>query len=103
MTRITNKKFKSNGRRGRGRGYGSGSGGGGGRWRGGGGGGAGVDLYSRPSKCPKFYKTIISGEKNLRQKEHQCCQNWNCGKFPYFLKYKLKYTILLNTLSILVY
>ena len=32
-------------------------------------------LLNRPSKCPKFYTTMISGETNLRQKERKFCQN----------------------------
>ena len=31
--------------------------------------------YYRPSKCPKFYTTMISGEKNLLQKERKFVQN----------------------------
>ena len=34
----------------------------------------------RPSKCPKFYTTMISSETNLRQKERKFCQNFNLDK-----------------------
>ena len=41
---------------------------------------------SRPSKCPKFYTTRISGYKNLRQKERKFCKIFNCYNLPKFLK-----------------
>ena len=37
-------------------------------------------VLTRPSKCPKFYTTMISGEKDLRQKESKFSQKLNCYK-----------------------
>ena len=34
----------------------------------------------RPSKCPEFYTTMITGEKEFTPKRTQFCQNWNCNK-----------------------
>ena len=36
----------------------------------------------KPSKCPKFYTDMTSGEKNLRQKVSEFCQNLNSKKLP---------------------
>ena len=38
----------------------------------------GKTMYIRPSKCPKIYTTMISGEENIRQKERKFCQKENC-------------------------
>ena len=36
-----------------------------------------ISVDIRPPKCPKFYTTMISGEKNLHQKEYKFGKNWN--------------------------
>ena len=45
-------------------------------------------LY-RPSKCPKFYTNRILGEQNWCQKVRKPCQNLNCNKITYLIKYSL--------------
>ena len=52
----------------------------------------------RPSKCPKFYTNRILGEQNLRQKVRNFCQNLNCDKMIYVIKYTLTVQFLIKRL-----
>ena len=52
-----------------------------------------TECYGRPSKCPKFYTSIISGEQNLRQKEQKICQKFYSDKITYLNIYLNKYTL----------
>ena len=46
-------------------------------------------VYSRPSKCPKFYTNRILGEQNLRQKVLKFCSNLNSNRITYLIKLTL--------------
>ena len=42
----------------------------------------GVNVQIRIAKCPKFYTTVISGKKILRQKERKFGPNFKRNKLP---------------------
>ena len=50
----------------------------------------------RPSKCPKFNTNRILGEQNLRPKVRNFCQNLNCDKMMYVIKYTLRVQFLIK-------
>ena len=49
-----------------------------------------------PSKCPTFYTNRVLGKQNLRQKVRNFCQNLNCDKMIYLIKYTLTLQFLIK-------